>query len=79
MRLDQVAQVFIQLGLENLKEQSLSSLSGSPIPVLKCPHEEGFSLYQCELLFLEFTSIVCCPPAMHHSEKLGSVSFVTSH
>jgi len=40
MRPDQVAQVFIQLGPDNLEEWTPHNPSGQPVPLFRCPHRE---------------------------------------
>ena len=48
LNLVQIAQGFIQLGLSNLQEWRLRSLSGQPVPLLGCVHGEFFVPFTCQ-------------------------------
>lgn len=64
VRSDQVAQDFIQLGLENLQGRRLDSLSGQPIPLFECPHGERICPYiLSETLAFYFVPIASRPPS----------------
>lgn len=76
MRLDQVAQSFIQPHLENLQGWRWQNLFGQPIAAFDCLHiEKGFPCTQ--LLLFQFMLIVSHPLPMHHCEKLSSIFLMT--
>lgn len=75
MRSDEVAQGFVQLGLENLKgcqllNHSLSLLMGENVLL--------FCLYSgLEPLLFQLLLTVSPPPTLHHCEELASTLLIT--
>lgn len=70
---DQLAQIFIQLGLETLNRWRLHKQSGQPTPVFTCPYgEKGFPCIQFEPLFLQpAPAVVSQPPATQAEQGLA--------
>ena len=65
--LAQVAQDFVQAGLEYFLRRRIHNLPGQPVPVLRHPQrQEILPHVQTELPMLQFVPVATCPVNGHH-------------